>query len=68
MEKTFNDIKNNIRTINPGFTDDLLDALYEYILARWENHHSFHKQMTALQDSNIQEFLNKNTLSFIFGE
>ena len=31
------DIKENIRTINPHFSDQLIDLLYEYIAQRFAN-------------------------------
>lgn len=35
--KTINEIKKEIRTINPMFSDELLDLLYEYIFTRYSN-------------------------------
>lgn len=32
--KTLEEIKKEIRTINPAFTDELLDLLYEYVFAK----------------------------------
>lgn len=35
--KTINEIKKEIRTINPMLSDELLDLLYEYIFTRYSN-------------------------------
>ena len=35
--KTLNEIRERIRTINPTFTDELLDLLYEYMFVKYLN-------------------------------
>lgn len=44
-------IKENIRTINPNFTDELLDLLYEYIITRYTQ--------TFKETGDLKEFFNK---------
>lgn len=37
MQKNIDKIKENIHTINPQITDEVLDLLYEYIVTRKSN-------------------------------
>ena len=37
--KTLEEIKKEIRTINPEFTDKLLDLLYEYMFVKYSNNY-----------------------------
>lgn len=51
-------IKDNIRTLNPIFTDELLDLLYEYYNVRKVNEIS-----TCLKDKKIQKTINDVTIN-----
>lgn len=51
-------IKENIRTLNPIFTDELLDLLYEYYNVRKVNEIS-----TCLKDKKIQKTINDVTIN-----
>ena len=51
-------IKENIRTINPNFTDELLDLLYEYICTR-----QISGLYNSLKDDKVQKVMKEITLS-----
>lgn len=48
--KTLNEIRERIRTINPMFTDELLDLLYEYMFVKYLNDYKEKIGTDDLQD------------------
>lgn len=58
-------IKEHIRTINPIFTDELLDLLYEYFKMR--QNQSYDNYVQALkEDKEFVKFMQEITLGSVF--
>ena len=50
LDENINEIRERIRTINPMFTDELLDLLYEYMFVKYLNDYKEKIGTDDLQD------------------